>query len=190
MQLETAILRDPGEHRLPASVVTPLPRPNHRPKTEYHLHPETEADVTLLQRRGMPLHVLTSTKATDLGYPVTFPTQVVFARAIQARLDLPPTMGSIPFISIDAARAPRDEDVVVALLRFDMIGARAVFDANVDRFERTYVLRRILEERVEERAAFVRFTDVLPGIPSSADALSALGLARKLRKHAVNRSRR
>lgn len=74
------------------------------------------------------------------------------------------------------------------MLRFDLIGARAIWDRSQDRLDETYLLRRILEEELERRASFVRFFDVLPGIPKTDFALDRARLERKLRKHAAART--
>jgi hypothetical protein len=188
MRLETRVLREPGEHPLPRSLAIPIPTPNHRPWMEYRFEVRSEDDVETLNRHRLPIHLLTAERVSDLGYPIVFPSQAVIARSLRPLVET--NLGVIPFVSTEAAALPRDEDAIVAMLRFDMVGARAIWDHNRERLDSLYLLRRILEEKVERRAAFVRFSDVLPGIPQSEGALDLNRLRSKLRKHpAVRRSR-
>jgi hypothetical protein len=188
MKLDTVVLRESGEHPLPRSLAVPVPTPNHRPQTEYRFRVRSPADVEALQRHHLPIHLLTAERVSELGYPMVFPSQAVIARSFQPLVEI--NLGTIPFASTEAAASPRDEDVVVAMLRFDMVGARAIWDRNRKRLDANYLLRRILEERLERRASFVRFSDFLPGIPQSAEALDPERLDRKLRKHPANRTDR
>jgi hypothetical protein len=185
MKLETAVFLEPGEHSLPSRVAIPVPKSNHRPRRAVRLQIRTPADAELLQRRNLPIHVLTEERINDLGYPIRLSPHAVVSTSLLSSLqsDIP----TVPFHSETAARKPQDEDAVVALLRLDMIGARAVYDANRERFDPTYLLRRILEERAERRASFVRFSDVLPGIPETVDAIPRNSLEQKLAKHTPNR---
>jgi hypothetical protein len=184
MRLEVAAFRDPGEHPLPRSIAVPVPKSNHRPPTEYRFFARSDADVNALSRHRLPIHLLTAARVSDLGYPVVFPSQAVVAESFRPLLET--TLQTIPFVSTEAARSPRVEDTIVALLRFDMLGARAIFDRNRERFDSTYLTRRILEENVERRAAFVRFSDVLPGIPPTSDSMNRDALDRKLAKHSAS----
>lgn len=188
MRLETTVLRERGEHPLPRNLAIPIPTPNHRPHTEYRFRVRSEADVRTLQRHRLPIHLLTAERVSELGYPMVFPSRAVIARSFRPSVEI--DLGTIPFASIEAATLPRDEDAIVAMLRLDMIGARAIWDRNRERLNPTYLLRRILEEDLERRASFVRFSDVLPGIPPSESALESQRLDRKLRKHAAIRTRR
>ncbi len=181
MRLETTVLRDPGEHPLPGGVAFPVPKTNHRPPTEYRFRVGSEKDVEAMNRHGLPIHLLTARRVSELGYPMVFPSMAVVARSFHPLVEM--RLTTIPFVSIEAATSPKDEDTVVSMLQFDMIGARAIFDRNRERFDSTYVLRRILEERMERRASFVRFSDVLPGIPTSSDAIDRDALDRKIHKH-------
>ena len=188
MKLDTVVLRESGEHPLPRSLAIPVPTPNHRPPTAYRFRVQSTADVEALHRHRLPIHLLTAEKVSELGYPMVFPSQAVIARSFRPLVEI--NLGTIPFASAEAAASPRNEDVVVAMLRFDMVGARAIWDRNRRRLDATYLLRRILEERLERRASFVRFSDTLPGIPKSDEALNAERLERKLRKHRATRTER
>lgn len=187
MRLATVAFRETGEHPLPKNLAVPVPSPNHRPQIRYRFTVHSEKDVDTLHRHGLPIHLLTSRKVSELGYPITFPSQAVIARSFQPLVES--SLSVLPFVSSEAAISPKDEDAVVAMLRLDMLGARAMWDRNCERLDALYLLRRIFEEKVERRAAFVRFSDVLAGIPKSADALDPVRLDSKLRKHPSLRSR-
>lgn len=179
MQVAPTLIRT-GETRLP-QVFVPAPEPRGRPRIEYRLRVACEKDIEVARRYDLPVHALTAEQVTNMGYPIDFPTRVVAARSFLPILETP--LGTIPFVSEDAARSPRPGDVIVAMLRFDSIGARAIYDRNSERMDATYLLSRILEENAVRRANFVRFFDVLPSLPRVGEALGRAELERKLRKN-------
>jgi hypothetical protein len=134
----------------------------------------------MVRRANLPVHLFTAKQVTDLGYPIRFPTRVVVARSLLPIVDS--TLGTIPFASDQAATSPRPEDAAVAMLRFDMIGARALVDRNPE-WDPTYLTRRIWEENLAGRATYVRFFDILPLVPQMGEALDRTALERKLRKN-------
>jgi hypothetical protein len=178
MRLESTLLRDGGEHPLPKRIGIPIPPPRGRPRFEYRLRIETEDDAETAHRHDLPLHSLTSKRVTDLGYPVIFPTRLVVAQSLLPLVET--SLGTIPFASEVAARSPRPEDAVVAMLQFDMIGARTLLDRNPN-WNRTYLTQRIWGENLGRRATFVRFFDVLPLAPREGESISRAALERKLR---------
>lgn len=180
MKVESAFIRESGEYPLPARIAIPLSKPTGRPRVEYRLRVESEDDARLVQRRGQPLFALTAKRVTELGYPIRFPTRLVVARSILPLVES--SLGTIPFVSEEAARSPRPEDVAIAMLRFDMIGARVLLDRNPD-WDSRYLTRRVWEENLVSRATFVRFFDVLPFLPKEGEAISRTALERKIRKN-------
>ncbi len=180
MKLEPTLLRERGEHPLPKHIGVPIPSPRGRRRHEYRLRIISENDARTAQRHGLPLHPLTSQQVTDLGYPIRFPTRLVVAQSLLPLVET--NLGTIPFISEMAARSPRPEDAAVAMLRFDMIGARALLDRN-PKWNRTYLTRRIWEEDLGRRATFVRFFDVLPSLLRVGESLGEGELHRKIRKN-------
>ncbi|MGA9839501.1 MAG: hypothetical protein WBS16_03590 [Thermoplasmata archaeon] len=70
----------------------------------------------------------------------------------------------------------------MAMLRFDMIGARALLDRN-SKWDPRYLTQRIWEEGLGRRAAYVRFFDVLPLTPREGESIERSALERKLRKN-------
>ncbi|MGP8077763.1 MAG: hypothetical protein ACLQD8_03695 [Thermoplasmata archaeon] len=182
MRLEPTLLREGGEHPLPKHIGIPVAQPRGRPRYEYRLHIDSEDDAETARRHGVPLHPLTSNRVTNLGYPITFPTRLVVAEAVLPLVDT--TLGTIRFVSEVAARSPRPEDTAVAMLQFDMIGARALLDRN-PKWDPMYLTRRIWEEGLGRRATFVRFFDVLPHTPTEGESIGRAALERKLRKNSA-----
>ncbi len=180
MRLEPRLIREGGEHPLPKRIAIPVPPPRGRPRYEYRLRIDSEDDAETAHRHDLPLHPLTSKQVTDLGYPIRFPTRLVVARSLVPLVET--TLGTIPFASERAALLPRPEDTAVAMLRFDMIGARALVDRN-PKWNRTYLTRRIWEEDLGPRATFVRFFDVLPLVSKEGESMDRAALERKLRKN-------
>ncbi|MGP8076162.1 MAG: hypothetical protein ACLP8Y_05460 [Thermoplasmata archaeon] len=181
MRADLTLVREPTDRTLPPSVFVLAERPSHRPVARYEkIHIRSERDAETVRKANLPLHLLTAKQVTDLGYPIRFPPRVVVARSLLPIINS--ELGTIPFLSEKAARSPRPEDVAVALLRFDMLGARALLDRN-PRWDATYLTRRIWEEDLGRRATFVRFFDVLPRVPKEGEALDRASLERKLRKN-------
>ncbi|MGB6442766.1 MAG: hypothetical protein WBF81_05675 [Thermoplasmata archaeon] len=180
MRLEPTLLRESGEHPLPEHIGIPVAQPRGRPRYEYRLRIDSEDAAETARRHDVPLHPLTSRRVTDLGYPITFPTRLVLAEAVSSLVDT--TLGTIRFRSERAARSPRPEDTAVAMLRFDMIGARALLDRN-SKWDPRYLTQRIWEEGLGRRAAYVRFFDVLPLTPREGESIERSALERKLRKN-------
>ncbi|MGD0588928.1 MAG: hypothetical protein ABSA63_09090 [Thermoplasmata archaeon] len=183
MKADLTLVREPTDRTLPPSIFVPAERPPHRPVGRYiQVRIHSEEDAEAVRRVNLPLHLLTAKRVTDLGYPIRFPTRLVVARSLLPIVES--KLGTIPFASENAARSPRPEDVAVAMLRFDMIGARALLDRN-PRWELAYLTRRIWEEDLGRRATFVRFFDVLPLVPKEGEALDRASLERKLRKNSA-----
>ncbi|MGC2289366.1 MAG: hypothetical protein WA688_05860 [Thermoplasmata archaeon] len=181
MRTDLTLVREPTDRALPASVFVPAERPPHRPLARYEkLRIRSEDDARTAQRVNLPLHLLTAANVTALGFPIRFPTRLVVARSVLPLVET--ALRTIPFASEEAARAPRPEDVAVAMLRVDAIAARALLDRN-PAWDPDYLTRRIWEERLDRRATLVRFFDVLPSAPRVGEPIPAADLARKLRKN-------
>ncbi|MFY9717984.1 MAG: hypothetical protein WAK40_08680 [Thermoplasmata archaeon] len=180
MRLEPTLFREEGEHPLPKHIGIPIEPPRGRPRYEYRLQIDSADDAETARRHDLPLHPLTAKRVTDLGYPINFPTQLVVAQSLLPRVQT--SLRTIPFASAAAAGSPRQEDAAVAMLRFDMIGARALLDRN-PKWDTTYLTRRIWEEDLGPRAMYVRFFDLLPLTPREGEALDRAALERKLRKN-------
>ncbi len=182
MKAVTTFVRNPNEHPLPPRMIISAPKTRGRPQVECRIRIASEDDAKIAARHEVPVSVLSADRVSDLGYPVRFPSELVIARSILSAVETP--FRTIPFVSETAARDLRPEDHAVAMLRLDMIGARALVDRNPT-WDRPYLARRVFEEHLEWPAAYVRFSDTLPQIPTVPDALDRERLERRLAKHRV-----
>lgn len=184
MHAEPTLVRGPEDRRLPRDILRPAGKTNHRPRTRYRLAIRDGADVEAARKLGLPLFPVTDSEVTMLGYPMRFPTLLVVARPLRPAVDT--ELPVIEFVSEDAARRPRLEDIPVALLRFDAVAARAVTERNRDLLDAGYLLKRIYQEDLEEEATRVRFQDFVP-LPLVGEPLPERALRRAT---AGNRPRR
>lgn len=164
MDAETALVRSAEDRSLPRSVLVPEERTNHRPRTRYRLKVRDAADVKAARDHGVPIFAIPDSWVTMLGYPMRFPPLVVVPRSLRSAVetDLP----VLAFVSERAVEHPHLEDVVVAMLGFDILAARALLERNLDLLDRDSLLKRIYQEDLEEEATRVRFQDFLPLTPT------------------------
>jgi hypothetical protein len=181
MRANLSLVREPTDRSLPPSIFVPKERKAHRPPALYErVVVRSEDDARIARKANVPLFPLTADRVTSLGYPIEFPPLLVVARSVLPLVES--TLTTIPFASEEAARSPRPEDVAVAMLAFDRIGARALIDRN-PKWDRRYLTRRIWEENALRTATMVRLFDVLPYLPKDGDAPDRAALERKLRKN-------
>jgi hypothetical protein len=74
------------------------------------------------------------------------------------------TFRSISFVDPNAAIRPRLEDLVIAMLHIDPLGARRIVRVNRSRIDGAWLLKRILQEDAEGAAASVRLDELLPNL--------------------------
>ena len=179
--LETAtfFVRSPGETAPAPSVFVPVPLPIGRPKTEYRLRLRSPADIALARRANVPVYLLTETVVQALGYPLNVPPTLLVARSIESALDT--SYRTVRLFSEEAVRDPRLEDIAIAMLSIDAVGARVILEANRDEVAGGYLLRRVVEERVLALATSVRFQAVNLSIPIVGTSVSEAFLQRKIR---------
>jgi len=181
MRTDLTLVREPSDRTLPPSVFIHAKRPAHRPVARYErIVIRSEQDAEAVRKANLPVRPFTAKWVTDLGYPIRFPSRLIVARSLVPILDT--SLGVIPFASEEAVRAAHPEDAAVAMLRFDMVGARVLLDRN-PKWDKDYLTRRIWEENLGRRATFVRFFDVLSRVPREGRELGRVELARKLRKN-------
>lgn len=116
---------------------------------------------------------------TMLGYPMRFPTLLVVPRA--ARSAVESNLPVVDFLADRAVSRPRLEDIMIAMLRFDPLAARALIHRNLDHVDKVYLAKRIYQEDLEEDATRVRLHELLPfapvGVPLSAEAIKRVDRA-------------
>jgi hypothetical protein len=175
MDAETVLVRNPRDRRLPRSLLEPERRENHRPRVRYRLVLHDAGEAEEARAHGIPVYAIPDSVVTMLGYPMRFPTLLVVPRGVRAAVttELP----IIEFVSDRAVAHPRLEDVFVAMLRFDVLAARALIQRNVEWIDRDYLLKRIFQEDLEEEATRVRLQDFLP-LPPKGEPLPRRALER------------
>lgn len=169
-----------GEDRTP-SVFVPVPPTRGRPPAEYRLHISVPEDIEVARRSGVAVALLSSAVVTALGYPMTFPPEVIASATVAPAIET--SFDVICFVSEAAVRNPRVEDIALALLHLDPIAARVVLERNRESVDPAYLTKRVLQEDLEAEATRVRFFDIAPSIPQVGTPLSAESIARQLRKN-------
>lgn len=175
MHAATAFVRDPWDRTLPRAILEVEERESHRPRSRYRLVLHDAGDVEAARGLGLPVFAIPDSTVTMLGYPMRFPTLVVVPRGHRRAVatDLP----VVEFLSEAAVARPRLEDVLVAMLRFDVLAARALVQRNLDLVDRAYLLKRIYQEDLEEEATRVRLQDFVP-LPPHGEPLPRRALER------------
>lgn len=180
METSVAFVRSPGDTAAAPSVFVPIPAATGRPKTEYRLRVHTPEHVSVARRARVPIYLLTEIAIQALGYPLNMPPRLLVAGSILPAVDTSYPM--VPFVSEAALFRPRLEDVSIALLAVDAVGARIVLESNREEVDPDYLLRRVIEERVVPLATSVRFQDLNPAIPRVGPSITQSFLERKIRK--------
>jgi hypothetical protein len=177
------LVREPSDRSLPGSVFVRAARAPHRPILRFErVNIGSKVDVRLARRAGLPLSLLEPARIERLGYPLSFRPRLLVGR------DLLPIVHSrfavIPFGDADAAREPGIEDLVVAMLSIDPLGARRVARVHRAEIDPIRLLKRVLAENLERRAYEVRLDEFAPGIPRSVglEPLSRMALREEDRR--------
>jgi hypothetical protein len=132
-------------------------------------------DVSAARALGLPLYLLEPWLVGALGYPLRFDPLLLVGRRVAGSVDT--RLRRVEFHDDEAARAPRLEDVMVALLSIDPLGVRRLAVENRDRVDPVRLLRRILQQGVEARAYRVRLDEFAPGLPAIGRPLPGRELA-------------
>ena len=166
MQLDTALVRSNADRRTPRAILRTEAKKPHRPRGRYRLRIRDANDAQIAKQENLPVFPIRDDMVTMLGYPMRFPTIIVVPRAARSAVesDLP----VVEFLSERAVSNPRIEDIMIAMLRFDPLAARALIHRNLDLVDKTYLTKRIYQEDLEEDATRVRLHELLPFSPVGA----------------------
>jgi hypothetical protein len=162
MRAETVLLRESGERPLPPAFVAES-HPFHRPKTRYRLRINSPNEVEPIRRTGLPISVFSPEKSEELGYPLEFKPRVIIAKELRSAVDT--SLPIVSFADTEAAKNPKLEDYIVAMLRIDLIGARRITSVNREKIGNARLLKRVLQENLESQAYRVRLDEFAPGLP-------------------------
>src|SRR3990172_6785157 len=135
MRLDTRLIRSDRDKRIPARLLRTEAKESHRPRNRYRLVIRNASDARNAVRARLPVFPIRDEMVTMLGYPMTFRTFIVVPRVARSAIesDLP----VVEFLSEQAVSNPRIEDVMIAMLRFDPLAARALIRRNLDLLDKT-----------------------------------------------------
>jgi hypothetical protein len=164
MIVEETFRRDPTEKAATPSIFVAEPKVSHRPTTRYRsVRIRTKEDVETARRAGLPLTLLEPATVERLGYPLSFRPRLLLPRSFESAVET--TFRRLTFSDPTAAKNPTIEDIVVAMLSIDALGARRIAYENRNAIDPVRLLKRVLAEDLEGRAFEVRLGDFAPGIP-------------------------
>jgi len=166
MWLDAKLIRSNREKSIPKALLRREERESNRPRSRYRLVIRDAEDAQLAKRHNLPVLPIRDDMVTMLGYPMKFPTILVVPRALRSAMES--NLPVIEFLSERAVINPKIEDIMIAMLRFDPLAARALISRNLDLVERTYLAKRIYQEDLEEDATRVRLHELLPFSPVGA----------------------
>lgn len=166
MRLDTALVRGDTDRAIPTSILRTEAKKPHRPRSRYRLVIRDANDAQIAKRENLPVFPIRDDMVTMLGYPMRFPTIIVVTRS--ARSAIESDLLVVEFLSERAVSNPRIEDIMIAMLRFDPLAARALIHRNLDLVDKTYLAKRIYQEDLEEDATRVRLHELVPFSPVGA----------------------
>ncbi len=141
----------------------------HRPSKRFRLRVRNSDEVDRARALRLPLHRVGPEDLACFGFPMTFPPVLVVASSISKAVDTP--LGVVVFHAEEAASRPRLEDLVVVMLRIDPLIARGLVLRHAAFLSPAQLLKRILQEDVEEEATLVRLQEFCPGLPPKGEPL-------------------
>lgn len=169
MKIRSILTHDGRDRGVPRTLLISEPQASHRPPVTFRVRIKGRSDVAIARRAGLPVHLLEPEVTAAWGFPNGSPGLLVVAREIAGLVVSDYAMVTLE--STEAARSPRLEDLVVVLLRWDPLLARALALHHRKFLDPNQLLKRILQESVEEAATQVRLQSIVPNLPSVGDSL-------------------
>lgn len=163
MRPDVAFVREPKDRSLPGTIFISEKKPFHRPVVRFRLQLDSREDVLIARRSGVPVYLLEPWVVEALGYPLSFRPRLLVSKSDSCALMS--NFIKIEFLDVQSVMRPHIEDVVVAMLKIDPIGARRLVRENLARVDTGRLLKRILQEDVEPLASRVRLQDYVPDLP-------------------------
>jgi hypothetical protein len=163
MRPETVLVRDRSDRSLSASVFVKS-RPKRGGQTaRFRLQLRNREDVETARKAGVPISLLEPTEIHSLGYPLSFKPRLLVAESIAGTI-AESVYRPLRFADAESAIRPKIEDLVIAMLRIDPLGARRIVRMNRSRIDRKLLLKRILQEDAEAAASSVRLDEFVPAL--------------------------
>ena len=164
MLVEESFRRDPSEKAATPPIFVPEPKASHRPPARYRsVRIGSKEDVETARKAGLPLSLLEPERIEQLGYPLSFRPRLLLPAMLEPLVET--TFRPLVLTDPEAARNPTLEDLVVAMLWIDALGARRIAHAHRSEIDSLRLLKRVLAENLEGRAYEVRLDQFAPGIP-------------------------
>jgi hypothetical protein len=166
MFVDGVFRREPNSKAVTPSIFIREAKASHRPPIRYRtVRIRSKRDVEIARRAGVPVSLLEPDRIEKLGYPLSFRPRLLVPRQLVPLIDT--TYRVLPVADPEAARDPKIEDLVVALLSIDALGARRVAHDHREELDPIRLLKRVLSEDLEARAYEVRLDEFAPGIPKA-----------------------
>ncbi len=161
----------------------PIGQEAHRPRKRFKVRLETKNDVKLAREQGLPLLLIQPEDLKILHYPLTMPPTVVLPREYRDVIETKFRVHT--FQALRALEKPRIEDMVVFLLSYDLIAARAVIERSRDLIDFGYLRKRIFQEDLEEEASKIHLQDFMD-LPVIGTQLPKAALVRATQRNRVS----
>lgn len=175
--MSSELNREARDRTIPRGLFIPVRRSPHRPLTRYRVRIENRGDASRARKTGLPLHYLGREELAAWGFPSSRPDVLVLARELASLVET-----SLPVATLEssiAARTPRLEDLVVVLLQGDILLARALALRHRRFLDPNRLLKRVLQENLEEAATKVGLQRIIPALPRVGESLPEAALARQ-----------
>jgi hypothetical protein len=178
MKTSVALVRSETDRRLPREILVPELKTSHRPVERFTgVRLNSKADVEKAVKARVPVYLLDPSEVAQLGYSWSFKPKLLvskaFADAVESRFQ------KLVLRDGESLPNPTLEDLVVAMLKVNRLGARQMVRNNLSRLDKTRLLERVLVEKVLPLATRVRLNDFVPGLPVSGPALPKSELRRE-----------
>jgi hypothetical protein len=177
MKTSVAFVRSDSDRRLPREILVPEAKASHRPVQRFRVRLDSKADVDKAAKAHVPVYLFDSEVVAKLGYSWSFKPKLLVSReladAVESRFQ------KLVFHDGEALPNPTFEDLVVAMLKVNRLGARQMVRKNLGQLDRNRLLERVLVEKVLPLASRVRLDDFVPGLPVSGPALPRSELRRE-----------
>ena len=171
------LVHSPGDRHVPRGILTPEPHRAHRPRTTFRVRIRDESDVAKARKVGLPLHMITPEVTAAWGFPHTSENWLVVAKSLIGLVDTP--LPIIPLESEEAARRPGLEDLIVVLLKRDPLLGRSLALRHHKFIDLDRLLKRLLQEDLEEPATLVGLQELVPALPKVGMTLPRSALERQ-----------
>ena len=173
-----------------SKIFVEMPKQRNRPSKAFLLRIASRQDAVLARKSGVPLLWIEPDNAAILHYPMAFPPVLIVPREFKnavntENIKVHVFQSMVPFHESKSIM-PRPEDVIVFMLSFDLIAARAMIERSAWLTDFNYLMKRIFQENLEEQASMISIRDfkIMP-FKKSEQALPKKALMSAVKKNFV-----